>query len=126
MTVDVLEGSGHATVSVQLTIDDDFADQPTSATHAIAKSGSVVTLADSATLDRDIAISWNCASGAPGWTLRRARPAGPESASAFGLLAIAPPSIARTHMPRDLVLLLDVSGSMSGNPSITSRPSSLH
>ena len=73
-----------------------------------------MTLADSATLDRDIAIRWTCASGAPGCTLRRARPAGPESASAFGLLTIAPPSMARTHMPRDLVLLLDVSGSMSG------------
>ncbi|HET8948098.1 MAG TPA: VIT domain-containing protein, partial [Candidatus Polarisedimenticolia bacterium] len=95
-----------------------------SGTHSIRAEergpGLRVTLADpaGASLDRDLVVRWPVARPASGVTLRRARPAegSPHAASAYGLLTIVPPEAAGPALPRDLVLLLDTSGSMGGRP----------
>jgi uncharacterized protein with von Willebrand factor type A (vWA) domain len=65
-------------------------------------------------LDRDIAIRWSSARQAPGCTLRTSRPG--SSADTYGLLTVVPPATSEVTFDRDLVLLLDVSGSMAGRP----------
>jgi Ca-activated chloride channel family protein len=65
-------------------------------------------------LDRDIVMRWPVAQPTPGITLAAARGA----QGAFGLLTIVPPSptVKPTPVPRDLIVLLDTSGSMGGGP----------
>jgi Ca-activated chloride channel family protein len=81
-----------------------------------------VTLAseDGAALDRDLVVRWPCADLRPVPTLDVFRPpAGHASAgSSFGVLTIVPPlpQAAPSRFSRDLVVLLDTSGSMGGAP----------
>lgn len=112
---------------------------PTSSTHRItshgvhddaraAEAGASTRVAwqvafadDSAlALDRDIAVRWGVARPEPGVSLVVGRPdaSRPHARDAYGLLTIVPPAAGhalRAHS-RDVVLLLDVSGSMSGMP----------
>jgi Ca-activated chloride channel family protein len=81
-----------------------------------------VTLAagsDSA-LDRDLVVRWPVAAPEPGLTLDvgRAEAAAPHADHAHGALTVVPPipDGPVPTMPRDMVLLIDTSGSMSGEP----------
>ena len=81
-----------------------------------------VTFADEAgaALDRDVVVRWPAALPEPSATLDLARPSEDRAIadSTYGLLTIVPPT-GRLHdrtLPRDLILLLDTSGSMSGDP----------
>jgi Ca-activated chloride channel homolog len=84
----------------------------------------VVELRDvaGAGLDRDLVVRWPVAGPAVGLSLAVARPAqGARDArddDAFGLLTIVPPAReAKTRaIVRDLIVLIDTSGSMSGGP----------
>jgi Ca-activated chloride channel homolog len=69
-------------------------------------------------LDRDVVVRWPAAQPAPGLVLERSRPAAtaPNADKAYGLLAVVPPAVRSTPVPRDLVVLIDISGSMSGPP----------
>lgn len=73
-----------------------------------------------APLDRDVVVRWPVAQPAVGLSLEAARaPAGkPGSEAAYGLLTIVPPRPEKQGrpVPRDLIVLLDTSGSMSGEP----------
>lgn len=72
-----------------------------------------------AAMDRDVVVSWPVAAQVPGVTLRTSLPALPGlSGQAFGLMTIVPPAAAdrAPRLPRDLVVLLDISGSMAGAP----------
>jgi Ca-activated chloride channel homolog len=76
-----------------------------------------------ARLDRDIVVRWPVAGPAVGLALAVARPARelegrPEGDAAFGLLTIVPPARAAKARPmvRDLIVLVDTSGSMGGGP----------
>jgi Ca-activated chloride channel family protein len=73
-----------------------------------------------APLDRDLVVRWPVAQRTAGLTLRCARPEAsrPNAGHAYGLLSVVPPAEVAPgdRVPRDLVLLLDVSGSMSGRP----------
>lgn len=80
-----------------------------------------VALAEAnAALDRDVVVRWRVAGAHAATAIHRARPAQGHglAADAFALLTIVPPSGAtnQPHVPRDLVVLLDTSGSMSGAP----------
>ena len=102
-----------------MTIADDLLGVPSSSTHAITVAGQVVTLTDDVALDRDLVIRWPAPHQAPGCTIRTMRSEHTEAEfgdSAFGLLTIVPPTAGGEHLARDLVLLLDVSGSMNGRP----------
>ena len=69
-------------------------------------------------LDRDIVVRWPVAALAVGASLDVARGAGEgvTSQNTYGLLTLVPPQVAGPAVPRDLVVLLDTSGSMGGAP----------
>ncbi|MEO8554434.1 MAG: VIT domain-containing protein, partial [Kofleriaceae bacterium] len=89
--------------------------KPSSPSHTLTKRGDVIELASGTRLDRDIVVRWPVAAAAPGLALNVARrPTG----DAFGLVTIVPPARAANAKPvaRDLLVLLDTSGSMGGGP----------
>lgn len=67
-------------------------------------------------LDRDLVVRWPVAMATASAAIDAGRPAGHHEGCA--LLTVVPParSAAAAHVPRDLVLLLDTSGSMDGEP----------
>ena len=71
-----------------------------------------------APLDRDVVVRWQVAAPTVGVGLRVARP--PANAAhaheAYGLMTLVPPATIARPTPRDLIVLLDISGSMSGQP----------
>jgi Ca-activated chloride channel family protein len=71
-------------------------------------------------LDRDVVVRWPVARPEVGLSVGVGRPARgePRHESAFGLLTVVPPAEETPlgPMARDLVVLLDTSGSMSGEP----------
>ncbi|HEB52755.1 MAG TPA: VWA domain-containing protein [bacterium] len=123
--VDIADGPLPQRLELRLDIADRIADgtTPTSPSHPLQHSAPPdgplqVTFADrSVRLDRDVVVRW--ATGEPdvGVRLDCARPATHAGADdAFGLLTLVPPRGARPSVSRDLVLLIDTSGSMSGAP----------
>lgn len=115
-----------ARLALDLTIGEPIADGGaiTSPSHAVDVRGEgssrrvALAAADPGALDRDVVVRWTAAPPSPQATLEVARPDGSLGTEAFGLLTLVPPSRATPieAVPRDLVLLLDVSGSMSGAP----------
>ncbi|HWB75512.1 MAG TPA: VIT domain-containing protein [Nannocystaceae bacterium] len=98
---------------------------PESPSHALSSSralvGTAVALAEGgAALDRDVVVRWAVAQPAPDARLDRARPPVTHARTdqAFGLLTLVPPTsnVVTPVLPRDLVVLLDTSGSMHGEP----------
>ncbi|MBI5545063.1 MAG: VWA domain-containing protein, partial [Deltaproteobacteria bacterium] len=100
--------------------------RPESPSHPMrftAEGGRVLACLSSETgapLDRDVVVRWPVAQPAVGLCLEASRPAHgkPHAGTAFGLLTIVPPSPDRQSrpVPRDLIVLLDTSGSMGGEP----------
>lgn len=75
--------------------------------------------AGGARLDRDLVVRWPVAAPVVGLALAAARPSRTEhQGHAFGLLTLVPPSpsAAAVSVPRDLIVLIDTSGSMDGRP----------
>jgi Ca-activated chloride channel family protein len=73
-----------------------------------------------APLDRDLVVRWPVAAQAVGLSLSTARPdaSKPHARHAYGLLTLVPPrsEAGLASVPRDLIVLLDTSGSMGGEP----------
>ena len=69
-------------------------------------------------LDRDVVLRWKVAQPRVGVALDVARTeTGPLAESAFGLLTLVPPVVrSQASVRRDLIVLLDTSGSMGGEP----------
>jgi Ca-activated chloride channel family protein len=91
--------------------------KPSSPSHVLEKrADGTIELKAGARLDRDIVVRWPVATPAVGLSLAAARPA--KGDDAFGLVTIVPPArtAKATPVPRDLLVLLDTSGSMSGGP----------
>lgn len=91
-----------------------------SPSHALCTEGTAISLVDAARLDRDVILRWAVASQKVGAALAVARPpkGAPHANAAYGLLTLVPPS-PNANIPsvaRDLIVLLDTSGSMSGAP----------
>ena len=118
VTVDVTTDPVSLQASVALTILDDVQEAPISPTHSVAVNGKTVTVDGNAALDRDVVIRWSVPSLTPGCTVRAGRPSpqATDASTAYGLLTIVPPTVPAAALPRDLILLLDVSGSMQGRP----------
>ena len=125
--VDVADGALPVKLSLGLSIRDVLAEgvRPESPSHPLHSGVGLgrtdVTFGDErgVRLDRDVVVRWRVAQLKVGTSLDVSRPAsGPNSTNAFGLLTLVPPSAeARmTPVPRDLIVLLDTSGSMSGMP----------
>ncbi|MCK6504567.1 VWA domain-containing protein [Myxococcota bacterium] len=103
-------------MTLALVVRDERTGVLTSPSHALSVDRGRATLAEGgAALDRDLVVRWAVASLAPGARLDLARAAeGPAEAS--GLLTLVPPQVPGPVVPRDLVVLLDTSGSMHGRP----------
>lgn len=70
-------------------------------------------------MDRDVVVRWQVATAQVGVSLLATRSAHAALAGqAFGLLSLLPPCAASApkRLPRDLIVLLDISGSMQGAP----------
>lgn len=127
LSVPVADRKVESTLSVQMRVSDALATHRTaeSPSHPIRAErngdGDVISLDPRAParLDRDVVIRWPVAQPDVGVSLDVCRPADPShGASAFGLVTLVPPTPDATlsSVPRDLIVLLDVSGSMSGRP----------
>jgi Ca-activated chloride channel family protein len=124
---DVADGALGARVALSCTIRDALADgrKPESPSHAVetltAGGALRVELRDKAgaRLDRDVVVRWRVTTPKVGIALDTGRAErGAASQHAHGLLTIVPPSLdaGRRAVARDLILLLDTSGSMGGDP----------
>ncbi len=75
---------------------------------------------DGVRLDRDVVVRWPVAEAEPGLSLDvvRAPEGAADKGGAYGLLTVVPPrGDARMRaLPRDLIVLIDTSGSMGGRP----------
>lgn len=119
--VEVAVGGIAARVGIEIAIGDVMVPgrSASSASHGIVQTAKddavVVGLRDQSALDRDLVLRWPVASASVGVSLAtHCRAKG----DAFGLLTIVPPDPAArmTTVPRDLIILLDTSGSMGGLP----------
>ncbi|MDP3235621.1 MAG: VIT domain-containing protein [Myxococcales bacterium] len=127
VTVDVADQALPVKLSLGMTIRDRLAEgfRPESPSHALhtvrgMSSTDVAFAADAgASLDRDVVVRWRAAQLKVGVELDISRPGkGPSSESVFGLMTLVPPAVEAKMgaVARDLIVLLDTSGSMSGLP----------
>lgn len=123
VTVDVAPSGTDARMTLALAVRDALVGPVSSPSHDVhVLSGPITEVGLSseagAALDRDIVVRWPVAGHAPGATLDLARAAADRAVSAetCGLLTLVPPTVPGTPVARDLVVLLDTSGSMGGRP----------
>jgi Ca-activated chloride channel homolog len=124
VTVDISAGKLEIETDVTLVIRDALTDggSPVSPSHhlEIASGASRLEARLRGAPDRDVVIRWPAAGTTPGLALDSARPVSDRrhAGAAYGLLTITPPRPeSRTPgAPRDLIILIDASGSMSGDP----------
>ncbi len=125
--VEVADGEVSARLTLSLTVGDRLAGggRLESPTHALqlrtggGTAGASLQAEGGVPLDRDVAIRWPVATAEVGVGLDVTRPVAPSRVAGrrFGLLTIVPPTPESVRaLPRDLVVLLDTSGSMSGQP----------
>ena len=128
VTVDVADGAISPKLGFELTIRDAVANgrTPDSPSHALAvnsgrKKTTVGLRSESgASLDRDLVVHWPVSTPKVGIELDAARPARGHAHAdeAHALLTIVPPTRDpnAAAVARDLIVLLDTSGSMHGSP----------
>lgn len=120
VTVEVATADLPPCMALRLAIGDVCTAAPRSPSHAIVvEQGDAleVSLGQDTPLDRDLVVRWPVAAAAAGATLRTGRAAEGEAAECTaGLLTLVPPAQAAAAAPRDLIVLLDTSGSMGGRP----------
>lgn len=122
VTVDVADEAMPVKLGLSLSIRDHLAEtvRPESPSHALHSARALgrtdVTFADERGmgLDRDVVVRWRVAQQTPGTSLDLYE----KDGRLFGLLTITPPAAEASMKPvaRDLIVLLDTSGSMSGSP----------
>ena len=119
-TVDVATGGTEAQMGLRLSVRDACTAAPRSPSHPLHVVGNEATLQseEGVALDRDIVVTWPVAMPSAGVSLDLGRATTGRSVSdhVCGLLTLVPPTTAAPAMPRDLVVLLDTSGSMGGAP----------
>ncbi len=128
VTVDVAEGGVAARATLGMRVRDALGTgrHPESPSHRIrseSREGACsidLQEAAGALLDRDLVVRWGVAVPRVGLALDAGRPAAgaPHGHAAYGVLTVVPPSPeAHTRaIPRDVIVLLDTSGSMAGEP----------
>lgn len=112
-----------ARASLALTIGDALTGAVASPSHSVvcerADGETRVRIADESgsRLDRDVVVRWPVAAPAVGLTISAARPAeAAHGGRTYGLLTVVPPAVAMIPRRRDLIVLIDTSGSMGGRP----------
>lgn len=114
VSVDVAKGEISAKVGLRLSIRDVRTGRVSSPSHAVTDGDTVILDGPDARLDRDVVVRWPVAARVAGVSLDRGRREG--DALAYGALTVVPPVVAQVAVPRDLIVLLDTSGSMGGAP----------
>lgn len=123
--VELAQGGVRGRVHLEMRIADAIAQgrRAESPSHTlVARADGVLELAtlEGGRLDRDMVVRWPVAKRDVGIALQVARPAAgaPHGRNAYALLSLVPPAPDAGHatVPRDLIVLLDTSGSMSGPP----------
>ena len=123
--VELADGSARGRVHLEIAIADAITEgrRAESPSHALqTRPDGVVELLDvsGGRLDRDVVVRWAVAQRDVGLAVQVARPSGgvANGRSAYALLSIVPPApdAGFAAMPRDLIVLLDTSGSMGGGP----------
>ena len=114
VSVDVAKGEISAKVGLRLSIRDVRTGRVSSPSHAVTDGDTVILDGPDARLDRDVVVRWPVAAQVAGVSLDRGRREG--DALAYGALTVVPPVVAQVPVPRDLIVLLDTSGSMGGAP----------
>ncbi|MBZ0120105.1 MAG: VIT and VWA domain-containing protein, partial [Sandaracinaceae bacterium] len=118
VVVDVSERALPARAGLELAIRDAIRGKVESASHPLsvqdADRDTKVSLQGGAGLDRDVVVRWPVAAPEVSLGLAVARSASLEDAHA--LLTIVPPSVKQAPVARDLIFLIDASGSMHGAP----------
>jgi Ca-activated chloride channel homolog len=112
ITVEVADQPLAVVCRASVAVADAMVGAPSSPSHELAVSGDGIALAGA--LDRDLVVRWPAAAPEPGVRIEAAHPAGDPDA--YALITLVPPATPARSVPRDLCLLLDVSGSMSGAP----------
>ncbi len=116
--IQVAHGDTGVRLQLHLTVGDAITGgaAPNSPTHQLVADGAGYALRAPSRLDRDLVVRWRVAGPTVGLGLRQARRG--DDAGAVGLLTVVPPAPnARAAVtPRDLIVLLDTSGSMDGGP----------
>lgn len=119
VTVDVAETPPNIPTGLSLSVTDTLTEGKAilSPSHALVGTGNSVALGEGAVLDRDVVVRWAVPRPLTGATLKTYRQKRPDGTDGvFGLLTVVPPEHGPEPVSRDLILLLDTSGSMSGNP----------
>ncbi len=123
--VELAQGSVRGRVHLEVKIADAITEgrHAESPSHKLqARTDGVVELLDlaGARLDRDVVVRWAVAKRDVGLAVQVARPGSgvANSREAYALLSIVPPApdAGYAAVPRDLIVLLDTSGSMDGGP----------
>lgn len=113
VAVMVADGPLPSRLSLQLDIGDALVGPVQSPSHTVVTDGTRVRLSGGAArLDRDVVVRWPVAAVEPGLTTHFGRAAG----ACLAQLTLVPPVSLSRAVARDLVVLLDVSGSMGGAP----------
>lgn len=130
LEVEVAAHGVPARLSLAMTVNDALAGAPESPSHQVTstREGDAMSVAlaeaGGAPLDRDVVVRWPVAARAIGATIEVGRPR--KSSEAYGLLTLVPPlPEAQVATSRDLILLLDTSGSMTGVPLAQLQATSL-
>jgi Ca-activated chloride channel homolog len=123
VSVDVAESDTGARITLGMTVRDALSGPATSPSHALhIVVGDAVEIGVSdesgAALDRDVVVRWPVSAPEPGVSLDLARASAGRTiaTAACGLLTVVPPTVPGASVARDLVVLLDTSGSMGGRP----------
>jgi len=123
--VDVAETPVASRATVTLLVRDALLDDrapvsPSHRTSVMPRAPGCQVRIESMTLDRDVVIRWQATGATTGLSLDTARPAEGRlhADAAYGLLTVVPPSPEHraASLPRDLIVLIDTSGSMAGEP----------
>ena len=107
VTVGVTEANPSIPCTTTLSFDGELATSPS---HGLRQQPGSVEL--TGTLDRDVVVRWKAVADHVGTRLETCEVDGER----LGLLTVVPPAVPSTPVPRDVLLLLDTSGSMGGAP----------
>jgi Ca-activated chloride channel family protein len=121
--VRTVPGGVHARMNLEFELLDELPAHAVlrSSSHRLAVAGRAARFLDAtgAALDRTLVVEWTATTAEVGVSLTLGRPAAqkPHASVGYGLLCVTPPRpCALAPVARDLLVLLDTSGSMQGAP----------
>jgi len=121
LSVPVADAGTSASATLDLSVADRLTGVVESPSHALDVTHTAeharVELAKGAALDRDLVVTWPVALPDVSANVLAARPlTAAHDGDSFALITVAPPTGGGEPIPRDLTVLIDTSGSMSGRP----------